>query len=238
MIATATPGTTADVSVLPGSQDARGSDVRFVTPAGALGARLRMPGDYNLGNAALAAGAAWSLGVGPVAMQTAVNNLRPVPGRMESIDAGQPFTVIVDAAATGPALELALQTLKPHVTGRLILVFGVAGERDPIRKSSMASSAARHADHTVISNENPRSEDPVEMVDEIASHFVESGGTSFDRQPDRREAIRRAISLARPDDLVLIAGKGAEPTLIYADRVEPWDDREVTRSLVAELLSR
>ena len=238
VIATATPGTTADVSVLPGSQDARGSDVRFVTPAGALGARLRMPGDYNLGNAALAAGAAWSLGVGPVAMQTAVNNLRPVPGRMESIDAGQPFTVIVDAAATGPALELALQTLKPHVTGRLILVFGVAGERDPIRKSSMASAAARHADHTVISNENPRSEDPVEMVDEIASHFVESGGTSFDRQPDRREAIRRAISLARPDDLLLIAGKGAEPKLIYADRVEPWDDREVTRSLVAELLSR
>ena len=237
-IVTATPNANADVSVLASSQDARGSDIRVVTPAGALGARLPMPGDYNLGNAALAAGAAWSLGVGPVAMQTAINNLRPVPGRMESIDAGQPFTVIVDAAATGPALDLALQTLKPHVEGRLILVFGVAGERDPIRKSSMAAAAARHADHTVITNENPRSEDPVEMVEEIASHFVASGGHSFDRQPDRREAIRRGLAIAQPDDLVLIAGKGAEPTMIYADRVETWDDRAVVRTLVAELLSR
>ncbi len=238
VIATATPNTAADVSVLAASQDARGSDVRVVTPAGALGARLPMPGDYNLGNAALAAGAAWSLGVGPVAMQTALNNLRPVPGRMESIDEGQPFTVIVDAAATGPALDLALQTLKPHVKGRLILVFGVAGERDPIRKSSMAAAAAQFADHAVITNENPRSEDPTEIVEEIAAHFAEADGASLDKQPERREAIRRAISLAQPDDLVLIAGKGAEPTLIYADRVEPWDDREVARTLVAELLSR
>ena len=232
---TATPDTTADVSVITSSQDARGSDVRVVTPAGALGARLPLPGDYNLGNAALAAGAAWSLGVGPVAMQAALNNLRPVPGRMESIDEGQPFTVIVDAAATGPALDLALQTLKPHVKGRLILVFGVAGERDPMRKSSMAAAAAQYAGHTVITNENPRSEDPVEMVEEIASHFVESGGSSFDKQPDRRQAIARAVSLAQPDDLVLIAGKGAEPTLIYSDRIEPWDDREVARAMLNSL---
>lgn len=235
VIATATPDTVADVSVIAASQDARGSDLRVVTPAGALGARLPIPGDYNLGNAALAVGAAWSLGVGPVPMQAALNNLRPIPGRMESIDEGEPFTVIVDAAATGPALDLALQTLKPHVEGRLILVFGVAGERDPIRKSSMATAAATYANHTIITNENPRSEDPVEMVNEIAAHFVEAGGESFDKQPDRREAISRALTLAQPDDLVLIAGKGAEPTLIYADRVEPWDDREVARELLNSL---
>ena len=217
-IVTATPNTPSDLSILPSSQNATGSDVRVVTPAGALAARLPLPGQYNLGNAALAAGAAWSLEVGPIAMQAALNNLRAVPGRMESIDAGQPFTVIVDAAATGPALDLALQTLKPHVRGRLILVFGVAGERDPIRKSSMAAAAAAYADHTVITNENPRSEDPVEMVEEIARHLSDAGASSFDKEPDRRQAIRRAISLAQPDDLVLIAGKGAEPTMIYADR--------------------
>ena len=194
-----------------------------------------MPGGYNLGNAALAAGAAWSLGVGPVPLQAALNQLRPVPGRMEAIDIGQPFTVIVDAAATGPALNAALQALKPQVTGRLILVFGVAGERDPLRKSSMAEAAARHADHTVITNENPRSEDPLKMVQEIAAHFEAAGGRSCDQQPDRREAIQRAVSLAQPDDLVLIAGKGAEPTMIYADRVEPWDDREVTRAVLNSL---
>ena len=234
-IATATPDTAADLSILASAQDATGSDIRVVTPAGALGARLPLPGAYNLGNAALAAGTAWSLGVGPIAMQAALNDLRPVPGRMESIDEGQPFTVIVDAAATGPALDLALQTLKPHVSGRLILVFGVAGERDPIRKSSMAAAAAQYADHTVITNENPRSEDPIEMVEEIAAHFVESGGTSFDKQPDRRQAIQRAVSLAQPDDLILIAGKGAEPTLIYADRIEPWDDRSVAREVLNSL---
>ena len=231
-IVTATLDTKADVSILPTSQDATGSDVRVITPGGALAARLPLPGDYNLGNAALAAGAAWSLGVGPIAMQAALNNLRPVPGRMESIDAGQPFTVIVDAAATGPALDLALQTLKPHTVGRLILVFGVAGERDPVRKSSMAQAAATYADHNVITNENPRSEDPVEMVDEIAQHLVAAGGQSFDKEPDRRQAIERAISLAQPGDLVLIAGKGAEPTMIYADRIEPWDDRAVVRDLL------
>ena len=235
VISTATPDTVSDVSVIAGSQDARGSDVRIVTPAGALGARLPIPGEYNLGNAALAAGAAWSLGLGPVPLQAALNDLRPVPGRMESIDEGQPFTVIVDAAATGPALELALQTLKPHVRGRLILVFGVAGERDPARKSSMAAAAAMYADHTVITNENPRSEDPVAMVEEIAGHFVEAGGASFDKQPDRRQAIGQALSIAQSDDLVLIAGKGAEPTLIYDDRVEPWDDREVARELLNSL---
>ena len=235
VIATAAPNTAADVSVIASAQDARGSDVRVVTSAGALGARLPMPGEYNIGNAALAAGAAWSLGVGPVAMQAALNDLRPIPGRMETIDESQPFTVVVDAAATGPALDLALQTLKPHVKGRLILVFGVAGERDPMRKSSMAIAAAQYADHTVITNENPRSEDPVEMVEEIASHFIESGGTSFDKQPDRRLAIERALSVAESDDLVLIAGKGAESTLIYADRVEPWDDRDIARELLNSL---
>ena len=231
-IVTATPDTKADLSIIPTSQDATGSDVRVVTPAGALAARLPLPGDYNLANAALAAGAAWSLGVGPIAMQAALNNLRPVPGRMESIDAGQPFTVMVDAAATGPALDLALQTLKPHTVGRLILVFGVAGERDPVRKSSMARAAATYADHTVITNENPRSEDPVAMVEEIAHHLVAAGGQHFNKEPDRRKAIERAISLANPGDLVLIAGKGAEPTMIYADRIEPWDDRVVARDLL------
>ncbi|MCY4617559.1 MAG: UDP-N-acetylmuramoyl-L-alanyl-D-glutamate--2,6-diaminopimelate ligase [Chloroflexi bacterium] len=237
LVATAIADTKADLSILPASQDATGSDVRVVTPAGALAARVPLPGDYNLGNAALAAGAAWSLGVGPIAMQAALNNLRPVPGRMESIDVGQPFTVMVDAAATGPALDLALQTLKPHTVGRLILVFGVAGERDPVRKSSMAKAAALYADHTVITNENPRSEDPVEMVDEIAQHLVAAGGQYFDKESDRRQAIERAISLAKPGDLVLIAGKGAEPTMIYADRIEPWDDRVVARDLLRGLMS-
>ena len=235
ILATASAGVSSDVSIIASAQGATGSDVRVVTPAGALGARLSLPGEYNLANAALAVGAAWSVGIGPVPMQQALNNLRPVPGRMESIAEGQHFTVIVDAAATGPALDLVLQTLKPHVAQRLILVFGVAGERDPLRKSGMAEAAAKFADHTVITNENPRSEDPVEMVEEIATHFQHAGGGSFDKLPDRSEAIKQAMSLAEPGDLVLIAGKGAEPTMIYADRIDPWDDRAVARAALADL---
>ena len=229
LIVSAEPQTEATVSVLAGAQDATWSDVRIVTPAGVVAARLPLPGDYNVGNAALAAGAAWAMGVRPVAMQRALRDLRPVPGRMEAIDQGQSFGVIVDAAATGPALDLALRTLKPHVSGRLLLVFGVAGERDPLRKSSMATAAAAHADFSVITNENPRSEDPIEMVDEIARHMQSAGSGAYAKRPDRREAIDEAVSMAQEGDLVLIAGKGAEPTMIYADRVEPWDDREVTR---------
>ena len=236
--AIADPPVAADVSVAALSRSPTATDVRVVTPSGALGARLPLPGDYNLGNLALAAGAAWTLGAGPVPIQRAVANLRPVPGRMETIDEGQPFDIIVDAAATAPALELAISALKHNLTGRLILVFGAAGERDPARRSGMGAVAARLADISVVTSENPRSEDPAAIVREIADAMREHGAADRLReQPDRRAAIRAALSDAQPGDLVLIAGKGAEPTLIYPDRVEDWDDRRVAREEIQRLLS-
>ena len=223
-----------EVSAQPLSQDASGAQLRVVTPAGALAARLRMPGAYNLGNAALAVGAAWGLGVGPTALQRGFTEARAVPGRMEPIDAGQPFTVIVDAAATGPALCAALEALRPHVEGRLLVVFGVAGERDPARRVAMGAVAAELADHAWITSENPRSEDPAQIVREIADAMRQAGAADrLTEEPDRRAAIRLALREAQPDDLVLIAGKGAEPTLIFADRTEPWDDRAAAREELA-----
>ena len=226
----------AEVTAQPLSRDATGAQMRVVTPGGALAARLRLPGAYNLGNAALAVGAAWSLGAGPTALQRGFAEARPVPGRMELIDAGQPFTVIVDAAATGPALRAALEAVRPHVEGRLLLVFGVAGERDPGRRSAMGAVAAELADHAYITSENPRSEDPAQIVAEIAAAMHAAGaGDRLTEQPDRRAAIRAALADAREGDLVLIAGKGAEPTLIFADRTEPWDDRAVAREELERL---
>ena len=223
-----------EVSAQPLSQDARGAQLRVVTPAGALAARLRMPGAYNVGNAALAVGAAWGLGVGPTALQRGFGEARAVPGRMELIEAGQPFTVIVDAAATGPALRAALEALRPHVEGRLLVVFGVAGERDPARRAAMGAVAAELADYSYITSENPRSEDPAQIVREIADAMRQVGaGDRLTEEPDRRAAIRLALREARADDLVLIAGKGAEPTLIFADRTEPWDDRAAAREELA-----
>ena len=223
-----------EVSAQPLSQDASGAQLRVVTPAGALAARLRMPGAYNVGNAALAVGAAWGLGVGPTALQRGFAEARAVPGRMEPIEAGQPFTVIVDAAATGPALRAALEALRPHVEGRLLVVFGVAGERDPARRATMGAVVAELADYSYITSENPRSEDPAQIVREIADAMWQAGaGDRLTEEPDRRAAIRLALREARADDLVLIAGKGAEPTLIFADRTEPWDDRAAAREELA-----
>ncbi len=235
--AASTAGGGGDVSVQPLSQDAAGAELRVVTPAGALAARLPLPGDYNLGNAALAVGAAWALGAGPAALQRGFAEARPVPGRMQSIDAGQPFGVIVDAAATGPALRAALDALRPHVGGRLLLVFGAAGDRDPARRTAMGAAAAALADLSFITSENPRSEDPAAIVAEIAAAMRGAGaGDRFVEQPDRRAAIRLAFAEARPDDLVLIAGKGAERSLIFADRSEPWDDRAAAREELQRLL--
>ena len=235
IIATSTAAT-SDVSVQALSRTADGAQIRAVTPSGALACQLRMPGDYNLANASLALAAAWNLGLGPAAFQRGFDRARPVPGRMEPIDAGQPFRVIVDAAATGPALHAALQALKPHIEGRLLLVVGVAGERDPARRSQIAQVAAQLADHTYITSENPRSEDPVQIVADIARAMRAAGAADrLTEEPDRRQAIRKALRAAQPNDLVLIAGKGAEPTLIFADRTEPWDDRQTTRQELANL---
>ena len=218
----------AEVTAQPLSQDAAGAQLRVVTPGGALAARLRLPGAFNVGNAALAVGAAWGLGVRPTALQRGFADARAVPGRMEPIDEGQSFGVIVDAAATGPALRAALEALRPHVTGRLLLVFGAAGERDPARRSGMGAVAAELADHSFITSENPRSEDPAQIVAEIAEAMRNAGAAEhLVEEPNRRAAIRRALAEAQPDDLVLIAGKGAEPTLIFADHTDPWDDRTV-----------
>ena len=229
---------------VPGADDSTGDDVscsdldlrpdgsrfRLVTPSGALAVQLALPARFNVANALLAAGAAWALDVGPVAMQRGLRALLGVPGRMEPIDEGQPFAVVVDAAATTAAFRLVLQSVRPLVEGRLIVVFGVAGERDPSRREGMGAAAAEFADFTVLTSENPRSEDPAAIVRDIAAAMERAGkraGRHFQEQPDRRAAIARAFEIAGPGDYVLIAGKGAEQSLIFADHQQPWDDRTV-----------
>ena len=229
-------GQPADISISDLDLRADGSSFRLATPAGALTVQLALPGRFNVGNAVLAAGAAYALGVGPVALQAGIRDMSGVPGRMERIDAGQPFTVVVDAAATTDAFRRVLESIRPLVQGRLIVVFGVAGERDPGRRDGMGASAAEFADFAVLTSENPRSEDPAAIVRDIAAAMERAGkqaGADFHEEPDRRGAIVRAFGLAEAGDYVLIAGKGAEQSLIYADHEEPWDDRRVARELLA-----
>jgi UDP-N-acetylmuramoyl-L-alanyl-D-glutamate--2,6-diaminopimelate ligase len=186
-------------------------------------------------NALAALAIAASQGVALSAAIGAAESFKGVPGRLESIDCGQPFRVLVDIASTPASLEHVLQTLRPATAGRLWVVFGAAGGRDPARRDGMGKIAGELADRVVLTNEDPRHEDPDAIIDAIAHGLRESGrveGKDFVRIPDRREAIRHALENALPPDTVLLAGKATETTMIFADGPRPWDERAVARELL------
>jgi UDP-N-acetylmuramoyl-L-alanyl-D-glutamate--2,6-diaminopimelate ligase len=155
---------------------------------------------------------------------------------MERIDAGQPFTLIVDYAHTADSLKQMLATLRPLARGRLIVVFGSAGERDPTKRAPMGRVAATHADLVVVTDEDPRLEDPRAINEAIAAGSREAGAVDGENLwviDDRREAVAHAVGLAREGDLVLLAGKGHETSIFYGTDKLPWDDRVVAREALA-----
>jgi len=154
---------------------------------------------------------------------------------MHRIDAGQRFTVIVDYAHTGAALRQVLAALRPLARGRLIVVFGCAGERGEERRVGMAEAACDGADYAIITSEDPRGEDPDAIIDEIARAMLRRGvaeGSRFARVTDRRAAIARAFGMARPGDVVLLTGKGHESTIETATGAQPWDEAAVAVELL------
>jgi UDP-N-acetylmuramoyl-L-alanyl-D-glutamate--2,6-diaminopimelate ligase len=163
-----------------------------------------------------------------------------VPGRLEAIECGQPFRVIVDIASTPASLEYVLNTLRPATAGNLWVVFGAAGGRDPARRDGMGRVAGQLADRAVLTNEDPRDEDPEAIIEAIASGLRQAGrveGQDFVRIPDRAEAIRHALASASAGDTVLLAGKATEPTMIFADGARPWDERAVAREAFSPVLT-
>jgi len=217
---------------------ADGSDFRLVTPQGAVETSVQIPALFNVANALAAASTALAVGVDVQTIAAGLAACPGVPGRMERIVAGQPFEVIVDYAHTGDAVRKVLEVLRRVCKGRLTIVVGAAGERDPGRRFGVGRAAAEGADFAVFTNEDPRSEDPAAIVRDIGGHAENAGrirGQDFIEIEDRREAIREAFARAKPGDLVLIAGKGHEKSMVYADRSIPWDDREVAREELAAL---
>lgn len=222
----------ADVRAADISLSKRGSHFRLVTRAGDTGVQLPLLGLFNIYNSLAAATIALQLGVGLPAVAEALAAFQGVPGRLERIDCGQPFAVVVDFAHTGDALRAVLQTLRSTTSGRVTVVFGAGGDRDPQRRTGMGRAAADLGDFTILCDDNPRTEDPAAIIDQIARAMTAAGqreGSDFVRIPQRREAIRHAFAQAREGDVVLIAGKGHEPYLIVGDEYLPWDDREVAR---------
>lgn len=210
--------------------------------AGACGTtpvRTRLAGRFNVYNCLAATAVGLSQGLSLVEVKRGLESVSGVPGRMELIDAGQPFSVVVDIASTPEALSNVLNVLRPACRGRLWAVFGCAGERDPGRRDGMGRVAGRLADFVVLTNEDPRSEDPDAIIEAIAVGLREAGrreGDDFVRIPDRRQAIAHVLERAVDGDVVLLAGKGSEQTMVFGSRHVPWDERAVAGELLASIV--
>lgn len=197
--------------------------------------RVGLLGEYNVMNCLAATAVAVSQGVEFAAAVRAIESFPGVPGRMELIDEGQPFRVVVDIASTEQSMRNVLGMLRAVTSGRLIVVFGAAGERDPARRRGIARAVAERADFAVVTNEDPRSEDPDAIVDEIVAALKRAGfGRKFDRELDRRQAIELAFGRAHKGDTVLLAGKGTEQSIVIGNVHWPWDERRIARELLAE----
>jgi UDP-N-acetylmuramoyl-L-alanyl-D-glutamate--2,6-diaminopimelate ligase len=214
-----------------------GAVIQLETPAGSAQLTSHLAGDVNVLNLLAAFTAADARGIAFAELVAAVPHLKPVPGRFQPVDAGQPFTVIVDYAHTDDALRNLTALARQLVTannGRIITLFGCGGDRDRTKRPKMGYAAGEGSDFVVASSDNPRSEDPRAILAEIEP-ALKATGTHYTIEPDRASAIALALKQAQPNDVVLIAGKGHEKEQILADRTIPFDDSEVALAALRDL---
>jgi UDP-N-acetylmuramoyl-L-alanyl-D-glutamate--2,6-diaminopimelate ligase len=214
-----------------------GANIDLQTPAGAAQVTSHLAGEVNIFNLLAAFTAAHARGVPFDQLVAAVPGLRPVPGRFQPVNAGQPFTVIVDYAHTDDALQnlIALaRQMTQRSGGRVLTLFGCGGDRDRTKRPKMGTAAGQGSDIVFATSDNPRSEDPCAILAEIEP-ALKNTGVRYVVEPDRAQAIALALKEARPSDVVLLAGKGHEKEQILADRTIPFDDAEVALAKLAEL---
>lgn len=215
--------------------------VAYETAGAAATFDLRLAGRFNAHNALAVVALGGALGLDPAAVRAGMEGVAAVPGRMERIEAGQPFGVVVDYAHSPASLALVLDELRPAAQsagGALIAVFGSGGERDVAKRPMMGRIAGERCRLVVLTDEDPRGEDREAILREIAGGAIEAGrtiGRDVLLVPDRRAAIRLAVAQAQPGDVVLLTGKGHETSILYADRAEPWDERAEAVAALAEL---
>lgn len=203
---------------------------------GQLGPEVRLPvatrlvGAFNVANTLTALGIGIGLGVDLEGMLAALRDFPGVPGRMEPVDAGQGFLVLVDYAHTPDSVRNVLQTAREFTKGRLIAVVGCGGDRDKTKRPLMGREAETHADIVIVTSDNPRTEDPLAIIADILAGLRSPAGAKV--QPDRRLAIAEAVAGAREGDVVMILGKGHESGQEFADKTVPFDDRQVARAVL------
>jgi UDP-N-acetylmuramoyl-L-alanyl-D-glutamate--2,6-diaminopimelate ligase len=211
------------------------SRFRVDTPQGAFECVLPLIGRHNIYNSLAAIGTALALDVPLATLQAALGEVPPVPGRLESIALGQPFGVYVDYAHTDDALQNVLTTLREITPGRLLLVFGCGGDRDPGKRPKMGAVAARLADFTLITSDNPRRESPDTIARQIEEGYRAIRQDGYGVELDRRRAIDQIIRQAVRGDTVLVAGKGHETYQEFDSTVIPFDDCVYARETLEEL---
>jgi UDP-N-acetylmuramoyl-L-alanyl-D-glutamate--2,6-diaminopimelate ligase len=230
----ATYGLEANADVRASAVDPRANGTAFNVTVGAWTGRvsLQLPGSFNVHNALAVMALAHVERLDLDLAARALGAVSGVPGRMETVDEGQPFGVVVDYAHTADSLGKVLNVLRPLATGRVIAVFGSAGERDPTKRPAMGRVSAELADITIVTDEDPRLEDPRVINEAIAEGARGAGARDGDELlviDDRPAAIARAIGLAGPGDVILLAGKGHEKNIIYGTQGRWWDEKEVAR---------
>ncbi len=221
----------ADIRGMIGTEGWQGSRLRVVTPRGRMDLTTSLPGRHNVYNVLAAVAAAVAEGVPEAAIRRGIKACGAVPGRLERVRNKKGIHVFVDYAHTDDALKNVLESLRriPH-NGNIITVFGCGGDRDRGKRPRMGRVASRLSDYTVVTSDNPRTEDPGAIIREVVKGM---GGGRWEVVPDRRQAIGQALSRARRGDIVLIAGKGHEACQIAAGSVIPFDDRAVAAAFLA-----
>ena len=212
-----------------------GSNFEVETPGGRFRVELRLPALFNVYNALAAIAVGYPQGLHPIGMAEGLKSVSRVTGRMSPISEGQPYSVVVDYATTQHALEQVLRFYRPQVKGKIILVFGCGGDRDPSKRSPMGEIAGLLADRVVVTRDNDRSESIHAITQAIAGGLRRAGkreGVDYVILPDRREAIQHACDMAEAGDLVLIAGKGDEQSINIDGRDLPWDEEAVARDAI------
>jgi UDP-N-acetylmuramoyl-L-alanyl-D-glutamate--2,6-diaminopimelate ligase len=214
-----------------------GSAFQVVAEDVTFNLQVNLPGRFNISNALAAASVGLAYDVAPQKIARGIAAVAGVPGRMEPVRAGQPFQIVVDYAHTPDAFTNVLTALRETTTGRLITVFGATGDRDRGKRPDLGRVAAQLSDYLILTEEDPGSEDPHQIIEQIIPGIAEAGKghADYEIQVKRRKAIKQALSLAKPGDTVALLAKGHETVMTYADGKYPWDDRRVAAEEWAEL---
>lgn len=229
-------GRRADIQAVDVVTEGLRNSFTVVADGEAVAVRPQLVGSFNISNCLAAFGVARALGIDLATARRGIEGVSGVPGRMEVVDEGQDFGLVVDYAHTPESLRKVLNVLRPLTRRRLIVVFGSAGERDTAKRPRLGATAAELADYAVITDEDPRGEPSDRILDEIAAGMTAVGWREpkhFVRLADRRLAVHHAVELAQPGDVVLLAGKGHESCILVGDCKLPWNERQVARDAIA-----